>query len=144
MGGGCTPAARFLGRPLDGGKGHVCSGGALLFAPLVEQPSIAQRDVFFPIDAYPGGGAVDPFGRAFQLGVVADGRFVHHAMALAVGPLGAPFFIAEGGHQAEGEKNLLQRRAVGDFGLGLDAVLVACLRQAESGRRLWVTVQRPA
>jgi len=71
-----------------------------------------------------GGGEVDPLGGAFELGVVADGSFVDNAVALAVLPLGAPFFITERGDEAEGEKDLGQRVAVGDYGFGFDAVLV--------------------
>ena len=91
------------------------------------------------------GSAVDPFGGAFELGVVADGRFVDDAVALAVAPLGAPFFIAEGGDEAEREKDLGERVAVGDLGFGFDAVLVAVFAGAGVGaERLWVSVQRPA
>ncbi len=40
-------------------------------------------------------------------------------------PFGTPFFIAECSDQAEGEKELGERGAVGDLGFGFDAVLVA-------------------
>ena len=93
---------------------------------------------------------IDPLGGALQFGIVADGGFVHHAMALAFSPLGAPFFVAEGGHQAEGEKDprpaprrrLLRSRFSTRC---LSAVSLAGDRRwGPRVRRLWVTVQRPA
>ena len=53
-------------------------------------------------------------GWTFELGVIADGSFVDHAMSLAVVPLGAPLLIAKGCHQAEREKHLGQDVPVGD------------------------------
>jgi len=57
-------------------------------------------------------------------------------MALAVFPLGAPFFVTEGGNQAEGEKHGGQRIAVGNLGLGLDAVLVCVFSGTVVGQAL--------
>ena len=91
-------------------KGEVGGGGAVLVAPLVEEAAIAEGDVVGGLEAEAGGGAVDPFGGAFELGVVADGGFVDDAMAFAVVPLGAPFFVAEGGDEAEREKDLRRER----------------------------------
>jgi len=96
----------------------------VLFAPEIEEAAVAEGDVLGGIDAQEGGGAVDPFGGAFELGVVADGGFIDDAMALAVGPLGAPFLVAKGGNEAEREKDFRHGSAVGDLGFGFDAVLV--------------------
>ncbi len=97
----------------------------MLFAPLIEETAVAEGDVLGGIDAEAEGGAVDPCGGAFELRVVADGGFVDDAVAFAVGPLGAPFFVAEGGYEAEGKKELGQRVAMRDQGFGFDAMLMA-------------------
>jgi hypothetical protein len=76
------------------------------------------------IDTEAGSGLVDPVGGAFELSKVADGGFVDDAMAIAETPLGAPFLIAEGGDEADGEKDLGEGVAVGDLSFGFDAVLV--------------------
>jgi len=65
-------------------EGEVGCRGAVLGAPLVKKAAIAQGDVVGLVDTEALGGAVDPFGRSFELGVVADGGFVNHAMAFAV------------------------------------------------------------
>ena len=93
-------------------------------APKLKEASIAEGDVPRPVDAQVGGGAVDPLRLAFQLGEVAYGRLIHHAMALAVRPLGAPLLVAEGRDQAERKEDRGQRFAVGNLGLGLNAMLV--------------------
>ena len=96
----------------------------MLVAPDFEEAAIAEGDVLGWIDAEARGGAVDPLGGAFQFCVVANGSFIDDTVALAVCPLGTPFFIAEGGREAERKEDLLDRIAVSDFGLGFDAVLV--------------------
>src|ERR1035437_10963927 len=105
----------------------------VLLAPVLEEAAVAERDVLCRIDAQVGGGAVNPFGGAFQLGIVADGGLIDHAMSLAVGPLSAPLFITKRRNQAEREEDLLQRRAVRDLALALHAMLVPLLAR-EIGR----------
>ncbi len=112
--------------------------GAVPFAPLLEEAAVAQGDVFLRGDAETGGGAVDPFRRAFELGIVADGGFIDDAVAFAVVPLGAPFLVAEGGDEAKGEKNFGKGVAVGDFSFSFNAVLVAVLSRAV-GRQAFVS-----
>ncbi len=102
----------------------------MLLAPLVKEAAVAEGDVVGGSDAEAERGAVDPVGGAFEFGVVADGGFVNDAVALrtvfaGVGPFGAPFFAAECGDEAEGEKELGERGAVGDLGFGLNAMFVA-------------------
>jgi len=108
----------------DGGKGEIFNRAAVIDAPLVKETAVAEGDVAGGIDAETGGRAVNPIGRAFELGVVADGRFIDDAVPLAVGPLGAPFFIVESGDEAEGEKKLGERTALSDRGFSFDAMLV--------------------
>jgi len=50
-------------------------------APKIEETSVAEGDVVGRIDAQTGGGAVNPIRGAFELGIVADGGFIDHAMA---------------------------------------------------------------
>ena len=112
----------------------------MLVAPEFEEAAVAECDVLGGVDAEARCGSVDPLGGAFQLGVVADWSFIDDAMAFAIGPLGTPFLVAEGGNEAEREKNFGHRIAVGDFGLGFDAVLVGVfagtnVRQALVGDR---------
>jgi hypothetical protein len=57
-------------------------------------------------------------------------------VALAVLPLGAPFFIAKRGDEAYGEKDGSQRIAVGDLGLGFNAVLVGVFAGTDVGQAL--------
>jgi len=108
----------------------------VLGAPLVKKAAIAQGNVVSLVDAKALGGAVDPFGRSFELGVVADGGFVNHAMAFAVLPLGAPFFVTKGGYKTQREEDLGESAAIGDFGLGFDAVLMAIFSRAVVGQAL--------
>src|SRR5665213_3067223 len=119
-----------LGCPGDGGKGQVCGIGAVLFAPLIKQAPVAQRDVICRSDTEPRRGPVNPFGGALKLRIVADGGFVHHAMPLAVMPLRAPFLIAEGSDQSERQEDFLECRTVSDLGFGLHAVLVPVFANA--------------
>ena len=115
------------------GKSQVARAARMLLAPLIEEAAVAEGDVLGGIDAQAGGSAVDPFRGAFELGVVADGRFVDDAVAFAVVPLGAPLFIAKGGDEAKREKDLGERVAVGDLGFRFDAVLVAVFAGAGVG-----------
>lgn len=115
----------------------------MLVAPGLEETSVAESHVLCGSDAEPGGGAVDPGGRALQLRVIADGGFVDDAVALAVGPFRAPLLITKRSNQSKTEKKLGERIAVGDSGLGFDAVFVAIFTGRLLGGRLWVSVQRP-
>ena len=80
----------------NGGKGQILRIRVALLAPQIEEASVAERDVLRGVDAEAGCGAIDPLGRAFEFGKIADGGFVDVAVTLPVGPLRAPFFIAEG------------------------------------------------
>jgi len=107
-----------------GGEGKVLGRGVMLLAPKVKETAVAERDVLRRDDAQAGRCCINPLGRAFEFGKIADGGFVDVAVTLPVGPLRAPFFIAEGWLEADGVKNLSESRAVGDFGFGFDAVLM--------------------
>ena len=96
----------------------------VLLAPEVEEAAVAEGDVLGGVDAEAQSGAVDPFGGAFEFSEVADGGFVDDTVALAVGPLGAPFFIAEGGDETEGEEDCGKRIAIGDLGPGVGEAFV--------------------
>jgi len=67
----------------------------------LKEAAVAQGDVVGGLDGQTGGGAVNPIGGAFELGVIADGSLVYDAVAFARGPLCAPFFIAKRRNQAE-------------------------------------------
>ena len=109
----------------------------VLFAPQVKEPAVAERDVFTMADTETDGRAIDPIGSAFEFSVVANGRFVDDAVPFAIGPLGAPFFVAKRSYKAKRLKNLRQRVAVRELGLGLDAVFVPVpSRGASSGEPL--------
>ena len=97
----------------------------MFLAPLIEKAAIAQGDVFPGCDSQAHGGAVNPFGRTFELCVVADGGLVDDAVAFAIVPLGAPLLVAEGSDKAKGKKDFSEGSAVGDFGFCFDAMLVA-------------------
>lgn len=114
-------------------ESKVLSAGVMLLAPQVKETAVTKSDIPGGIDSQVSSGLVDPFGRTFELGEVPDGRFIHHAVAGAISPFGAPFFIAEGGHEAQGEKELGERFAVGDFGFGFDAVLMGVFARAGVG-----------
>ncbi len=75
-------------------------------------------------EAEEGGGAVDPFGGAFELGKESDGGFIDDAVSGGVGVFGAPFFVSEGGFVADGGEDGGDGMAVVDFGFSFDAVLV--------------------
>jgi len=56
----------------------------------------------------------------------------------------ARHFRSGGGDQAEREKDFGEDFAVGDFGFGFDAMLVAIFAGSGIGQAFVVTVQRPA
>ena len=117
------PLNRFLIR-LNGGEGQVRLPGPVILAPLLKQAAVAEGDVVPASHAKPSGGVVDPGRRTFELGVVADGSLVDDTMPFPIAPLGAPFFVAEGGDQPKREEDLLERGAVGDVGFSFNAMLV--------------------
>ncbi len=88
----------------DLSKGKVLRSALVLFAPLFEEPAIAERAVVCQAHAEARGSLVDPIGRALQFCIIADGGFVNYAMSFAVFPLGAPLLIAERGYQTERDK----------------------------------------
>jgi len=96
----------------------------MLLTPQIKEPAVAEREVLGRIHSEALRGAIDPLGRALELGVIADRGFVDDAVAFTVVPLGAPLFIAEGSDETEREKHAGQRVAVGDRGFSLDAVFV--------------------
>ena len=108
----------------------------MLLAPDVEKTAVAEGDVLGGIDAEGGGGSIDPVARAFEFGEVADRGFVDDAVAFAQGQFGAPFLVTEGGDEADGEEDLDEGFAVGDFGFGFDAMLVGILARAQVGKTL--------
>jgi len=114
----------------NGSEGEVLCGRALLLAPLVEKPAVAEGDVMLRGNAEALGDAVDPIRGPFQFGEVADGRFVDHAMAFAVVPLRAPLFIAERRGEAERAKHRGQGFAIGDLGFRFNTVLVGIFARA--------------
>jgi hypothetical protein len=129
------------------GKGEFFGGAAVLLAPLVKEAAVTEGDVVGGSDAEAERGAVDPLGGALEFGIVADGGFVDDAVALRVvfagfGPFGAPFFIAECGDEAEGEKKLGERSAMRDLGFGFDAMLVPVFTRLACTRKALVS-QRP-
>ena len=104
-----------------------------MVAPHFEEAAIAERDILRGIDAETSRGPVNPCGRAFEFREAANGGFVDHAVTLAIGPLGAPLFIAKSSAEAERKKNLAQRAAIGNFGFDLDAVLVPAFNLIGAG-----------
>jgi len=92
--------------------------------PLLEEPSVAERNVLRPLNPEPRRRLVDPLRASFQFGEVSDGRLVHDAMAFTVVPFSAPLFITERGDQPERAKDIHQSISVGDSGLRFDTVLV--------------------
>src|SRR5579863_6929134 len=108
----------------------------MLVAPLLEQAPVAERHVGGRGNAERRRDAIDPLRPAFEFGEVADGSFVDHAVALPVAPLAAPLFITERWNQAERMKDLGESVAVGNFGFGFDAMLVAVLAGAVVGQTL--------
>ncbi len=110
---------------MHGGEGEIFDAAMVLLTPQIEKPAVAQGQIIGRGHAQVGGGAINPFGRALKLGVVTDGRFIDDAVALAVLPLGAPFLVAERGHQSQRTEDLGQGVAVGNFGFSFDAMFMA-------------------
>src|SRR5438270_5299967 len=61
---------------------------------------------------HPLGGRVNPFRWTFKLTEVADWSLVNDHMSGAVTPFTAEFLIAEAGAEAEGQNDLVCRRAI--------------------------------
>ncbi len=115
----------------------------MLHAPLLEESAVTKGDVIRGIDAETQGCAINPLGGAFEFRKVADGCFIDDAVALAVGPLGAPFFITKRRNESKTKEKLCERIAVRDAGLGFNAVLVSVLgRDVRTGKALMR--ERPA
>ncbi len=119
----------------DCSKGKILRGGAMLLAPLIEEPAITESDVFGRIDPQALRDAVDPIRLTFELGVITNGSFVDDAMSFAVVPLGAPLLIAKGCYEAKREKHRGQDVAVGDPGLRFDTMLMAVKVRVSGARR---------
>lgn len=110
---------------MDFVEGEVLGGAGGFPAPGFEEAAVAEGDETGGIDVEPAAGGVDPVGRAFELGVDADGGFVENAVAGGVGELGAVFLVDEGGSEAEAGEDLAEGVAVLHFGFDFFAVLVA-------------------
>src|ERR1035437_1444019 len=74
---------------------HLSGFTLRLFLPVREQRCVVLRDVRPCVHAELLRGYVDPARRTFDLAKVTDRCFVHDDLALAIGPLGAEFFVAE-------------------------------------------------
>ncbi len=128
-------AAEALAGDEDGGddlgEGEVFGGAAGALLPVEEEFAVAVGEAGGVVDLEFGEGPVDPFGRAFELGVVADGGFIDDQVnggvrgGIGVGPLGAVFLVDEGGDVAELLEDGGEGGAIGDGGFSLDADLVA-------------------
>ena len=155
------------GRGGDFVEGEVLGEAAGALLPVEEEAAVAVGEAGGGIDVELGQGVVDPCGRAFQLGVVADGGLVEDEVEAGigreflggmrwagkeravdggsgVGPLGAELFVAEDGLVSQLVEDGGERGTVFDGSLGLDADFIAGwvrLRGGSAGR-LWVTVQR--
>ena len=108
----------------------------MLLTPDLEKAAVAEGDVLGGLHAQGGGNVVDPGRLAFELGEVADRRFIHDAVAFAVRPLGAPLFVAEGGVEAHGMEDQGEVVAVGNLSFGLNAMLVCVFAGAHVGQAL--------
>lgn len=115
---------------------QVLRAGVMLFTPLLKHAPVAQRQVLGTRYVQFCGNAVNPLGLALQFGEVADGRLVDDAVAFAITPLAAPLLIPESCHKAKGTENFRQRLAVGDFCLGLHAVLMKIFARPVVGKAL--------
>ena len=104
-------------RFLNGSKSKVLGGAAGLFFPLFEEAAVAQGELLFRGDAKDFRQAIDPAGRAFELGEDAERCFIEDAVGgriqSRVFPLRAPFFVAEGGKQTDGGEDVGEGLAVG-------------------------------
>ena len=85
---------------------------------------VGLGDVVGLEDAEMMGGGVDPVGRAFDLGDVADGGAIDDYVTLAVGPLGTKFLIDESGLIAEGGEDGVEGGTIRDSEFVFDAGLV--------------------
>lgn len=106
-----------------------------LRSPLVEESAVAEGHEVGLSESEDVSDAIDPLGRAFQLGKETDGGFVDHAVAGGIGVFGAPFLVDESGLVAEGCKDSGNGLAVLDFGFSLDAVLVPFCAGVPVGRQ---------
>jgi hypothetical protein len=120
----------------DGGESEVLGVAGMLFPPEIEEAAVAEGQIQIGADTETLGDAVNPLIRAFEFGEVADGGLIDDAMAVAVFPLRAPLFITEGSYQAKGEEDVFKRAAVGNFGLGFNAMLVAVFAGAVTRQAL--------
>lgn len=105
-------------------------------APELKEASVAEGNVIGMVHGEKNGHPVNPFRFAFKLGKVADGRFIHDAVAAAVAPLGAPFLIAEGGNQPDGSEDLGKVVAVANFCFRFNAMLVRVFSGTAIGKAL--------
>jgi len=116
----------------DLGEGEVFGGATGALLPIEEELAIAVGKAGVRIDVEFGQGAIDPVRRAFEFGVISDGGFVNDKVGygvgdgIDVGPLGAEFFVDEGGCVTERLKDGSEGRTVFDCSLGFDADFVAC------------------
>src|SRR5581483_5797378 len=97
----------------------------MLCAPLLEKPSIAQRQVLCACDSEPQSRAVDPLCRPLQLCEVSNRRLIHNAMPFAVAPFAAPLLVTKCGHQSNRPEHLRERVSVCDLGLRLHPMLMS-------------------
>ena len=107
------------------GKILRCAAGS--FAPLIEEASITERELFFRGNGQLRGHAVDPGSFAFQLRKNSQWRFIYHAVALTIRPFAAPFLVPEHRNQPKRKKDFSQRSPIGQLRLRFDAMLVPIL-----------------
>jgi len=113
------------------GEGEVFGGARGALLPVEEEFAVAVGRAGSVIHAKPDEGVVDPRGRTFEFGEGADGGLVENEMggyfgADGIGPLSAELLVDEDRDVAEATKDLSERGAIGDDGLGFDADLVTC------------------
>src|ERR1700761_6090761 len=75
---------------------QVCGSVSSLFAPQIEQPSIAQRHEFRRRKSQPLTDRVDPVWRSLELCENTDRSLIEHAVAGCVAVFRAPLLIGEG------------------------------------------------
>jgi len=92
---------------------------------LFEEAAVAEGHLILGSYAQFLRDVVDPVRWAFQFCEGSDGGFVYYTVTVAVGPLGAPLFVAKDGDEADGGEDLGEGGSVGELGFGFDAVLVA-------------------
>ena len=108
--------------------------GAGVLTPLVEEAAVAEGDECRGIKAEFAAGSVDPFGRAFEFGIDADGGLVEDAVAGRVGILGAVFFVDKRGLEAELGEDVSDSLSILDLRFGFFALLVARGRVVVGGQ----------